>query len=34
MVDRVTTLFGERSIIGRSVVVHRNKDDLGRGGDE
>ena len=34
MADRVTTLFGDRSIIGRSIVVHRNKDDLGRGGDQ
>ena len=33
IIDRVTTLFGERSIIGRSVVVHKNKDDLGRGND-
>jgi Cu-Zn family superoxide dismutase len=34
IVDRVSTLYGEKSIIGRSVVVHQNKDDLGRGGDE
>jgi superoxide dismutase, Cu-Zn family len=32
--DQVTTLYGERTIIGRSFVVHKNKDDLGRGGDE
>lgn len=34
IVDRVSTLYGEKSIIGRSVVVHKSKDDLGRGGDE
>jgi Cu-Zn family superoxide dismutase len=33
ILDSATTLYGERSIIGRSVVVHKNKDDLGRGGD-
>jgi Cu-Zn family superoxide dismutase len=32
-IDQVTTLYGERSIIGRSVVVHKNRDDEGRGGD-
>lgn len=32
--DRLVTLFGDNSIIGRSVVVHAKQDDLGRGGDE
>lgn len=27
------TLFGKLSIIGRSVVIHEGKDDLGRGGN-
>lgn len=27
------TLFGTRSIIGRSIVVHATEDDLGRGGE-
>eukprot|EP00047_Mylnosiga_fluctuans_P003223 m.228036 g.228036 ORF g.228036 m.228036 type:complete len:170 (-) comp11683_c0_seq1:44-553(-) len=29
--DRELTLFGEYSIIGRSIVVHADQDDLGRG---
>lgn len=33
IMDQVTTLYGARSIIGRSVVVHKNRDDEGRGGD-
>jgi Cu-Zn family superoxide dismutase len=28
--DRLATLYGEYSIIGRSVVVHANEDDLGQ----
>ena len=27
-------LIGERSVVGRSIVVHSDKDDLGQGGDE
>jgi Cu-Zn family superoxide dismutase len=26
--------MGDRSIIGRGVVVHADEDDLGKGGDE
>lgn len=28
------TLFGEYSIIGRSMIIHAKPDDEGRGGDE
>ena len=28
------TLFGENSVVGRSVVVHANEDDEGRGNNE
>ena len=31
--DRVN-LIGERSVVGRGVVVHADEDDLGKGGDE
>lgn len=27
-------LIGERSVVGRAVVVHKDEDDLGKGGDE
>jgi len=27
-------LTGERSVVGRAVVVHSDQDDLGQGGDE
>ena len=27
-------LIGERSVIGRGLVVHEDKDDLGKGGDD
>lgn len=27
-------LLGDRSVVGRSVVVHSNEDDLGKGGDD
>eukprot|EP00698_Gefionella_okellyi_P005835 TRINITY_DN15276_c0_g1_i1.p1 TRINITY_DN15276_c0_g1~~TRINITY_DN15276_c0_g1_i1.p1 ORF type:complete len:202 (+),score=23.92 TRINITY_DN15276_c0_g1_i1:28-633(+) len=31
--DRMLSLRGERSIIGRTVVIHSGTDDLGRGND-
>ncbi|VVT45826.1 uncharacterized protein SAPINGB_P000910 [Magnusiomyces paraingens] len=31
--DRLLTLFGENSILGRAVVVHTGTDDLGKGGN-
>lgn len=30
--DKVATLYGERSILGRAIVVHEKVDDLGQGG--
>ena len=32
--DEQLSLYGEYSIIGRSVVLHKNEDDLGKKGDE
>ena len=31
--DRVD-LLGDRSVVGRGIVVHTDKDDLGKGGDD
>ena len=31
--DNLLQLYGEYSIIGRSVMVHAGEDDLGKGGD-
>ncbi len=31
--DDLVQLFGPNSIIGRSIVIHKKKDDLGLGGD-
>ena len=33
MYDRKIKLSGKNSIIGRSVVIHANRDDLGKGGN-
>jgi Cu-Zn family superoxide dismutase len=32
--DRLVKLIGPHSVIGRSIVVKSNEDDLGRGGQE
>jgi Cu-Zn family superoxide dismutase len=32
--DKLITLTGPQSVVGRSIVVHENEDDLGRGGQE
>ncbi|XP_057333058.1 uncharacterized protein LOC130672467 [Microplitis mediator] len=34
IVDRVISLTGPYSILGRAIVVHSGEDDLGRGGNE
>lgn len=33
MIESQATLFGGMTVIGRAVVVHEKRDDLGRGGD-
>lgn len=33
MIESEATLFGGMSVIGRAVVIHEKRDDLGRGGD-
>lgn len=32
IIDSYVTLSGTRSILGRGLVIHNNKDDLGKGG--
>ncbi|UYV66071.1 Sod [Cordylochernes scorpioides] len=32
--DNRITLYGQNSILGRSLVIHEDRDDLGRGGHE
>uniref|UniRef100_A0A6B2LNB5 Superoxide dismutase [Cu-Zn] n=1 Tax=Arcella intermedia TaxID=1963864 RepID=A0A6B2LNB5_9EUKA len=32
--DKMITLFGINSIVGRAVVIHQDEDDLGLGGHE
>jgi len=33
MVAKRVDLVGDRSVVGRGIVVHKDKDDLGQGGD-
>lgn len=34
LVDRLVQLSGEYTVIGRSIMVHEDEDDLGKGGHE
>lgn len=34
IVAKRVDLTGDRSVIGRAIVIHSNEDDLGKGGDE
>lgn len=34
IVAKRVALIGDRSVIGRSIIVHSEEDDLGKGGDE
>lgn len=34
MEDHLVKLIGPHSIIGRSLVLHENEDDMGKGGHE
>ena len=33
LIDSVSSLYGNYGIIGRTVVLHQLKDDLGKGGN-
>ena len=33
MMDDLVTLYGDRSVLGRAVVIHEGEDDLGASGD-
>lgn len=32
--DKLISLEGQNNILGRAMVIHEKKDDLGKGGDE
>ena len=32
--DKLITLYGDNSVVGRAMVVHAHEDDLGRGGND
>lgn len=32
--DKLVSLVGEHSVVGRSIVVHAGEDDLGKGGHD
>ncbi|CAF5112490.1 unnamed protein product [Rotaria sp. Silwood1] len=34
IIDPMVSLYGDRSIVGRAIVIHAMPDDLGRGGNE
>ncbi|XBW35494.1 hypothetical protein QEN19_001067 [Hanseniaspora menglaensis] len=34
LTDSLISLFGENTIVGRSLVIHAGEDDLGKGGNE
>jgi Cu-Zn family superoxide dismutase len=34
MYDKLISFHNKTNIIGRSIVIHRDRDDLGKGGDE